>query len=428
MSCHKYDVQVSKKFIAFLAPLRQKIVGLDIFSSSKMLSLRLPNLEKLKLVVHPEVKVASEQMVKKYAPTLKQLNIVLAKKLYYAFDVKGITAPKLESLQTGSLSPAMLEFARNVTKLVLGFQCAVSMPKGKRLKCYSLPNLKELFLGLGFDPKIAQMLIESNADHLETLNLFTRDIDCELELDPNIRLPKLTTYVEHSIDCPIIPQILEASSNSLERLVILTKDSDIFSGDVNYGEDILLPKLTDIIVPLTPWSKDLIELNQESIEMMVLELTEHDDDISFLYDDDRKGTPKTLHFTDLADILELQLPALEKLVVLDGLEYFDDDMFDSEDDSEEAAEGLARAKRIVRTHLRTTPVVDSVEMEMFQKILDHKGDHGNRDSARVQLQARFPQVDITFEDRKISDMIGRDGDKPAYSDEYLRACGFQLEY
>ena len=62
----EYKLDFSEELVNWLSPWQEKIVGLDVCASSKLLSLHLPRLEKLKLVIFLANRQDSEQMIMKY--------------------------------------------------------------------------------------------------------------------------------------------------------------------------------------------------------------------------------------------------------------------------------------------------------------------------------------------------------------------------
>ena len=323
----KFDA--SNDLVTYLAPWIDKISGLDVFATPKLLSQYLPNLESLKVIVFPENKQMTEDMIRMYADGLKHLDVELSMWLFHIFvdgDAAVPTLPLLQSLRTDTISPGMLDIGRHVTKLILG-RCVRKMPRGTMMspEYFKFPNLKELVMGSNCEA--THLLIQCNAEHLETLIFCHNPVDRDGErwmekLKDDLVLPKLKNYIHYDIDSPVIPEILKASCMSLERLVFIRKfmDEDDFSyeDDMNLEREIKLPHLTEFVAPLTLWTKDIIALNEESLKLIAIELQLDTDSMLF----PKGGKPAVDYFNiDNAEEFEdLRLASLEKVIVLDGLD------------------------------------------------------------------------------------------------------------
>eukprot|EP00088_Acartia_fossae_P006711 TRINITY_DN13092_c0_g1_i3.p1 TRINITY_DN13092_c0_g1~~TRINITY_DN13092_c0_g1_i3.p1 ORF type:complete len:530 (-),score=141.00 TRINITY_DN13092_c0_g1_i3:368-1927(-) len=413
-----YKLDCSQELVKMVSPWKDKIVGLDACASPELLSLHLPRLDKLKLVIFQANNKDSEQMIKKYADKLKELSVKTRRVVDDLVKIREAssnppataTAPKLQILQTEIISPAYLDLGRNVTILVLGESVGHYFPKGQKMtpEQFKLPNLKELVLGP--DCQVAHLLIQSNAEHLETLNFFCRPFmeSRKLDLDPALVLPKLTTYVHFDMDSPVVPQILKASSMSLKRLVFCQKfeEEEEDSDDEGQGEndaEIRLPMLTEFVTPLAPWSEKLMELNGNSLKLVVLELPQDESGSFSFFGGPPRGPPPAINYSVLKRLGKLELPSLMDLIVLDGLDIDDeDDYSDTEDESEdEEDDGEWRQAFFM----------------IKRKIL------GTRSDMKMQLDVCLPRTEVTFQERKLCWMREK-GDTP-YIIDYLKEHGIQ---
>eukprot|EP00088_Acartia_fossae_P006708 TRINITY_DN13092_c0_g1_i13.p1 TRINITY_DN13092_c0_g1~~TRINITY_DN13092_c0_g1_i13.p1 ORF type:complete len:526 (-),score=137.94 TRINITY_DN13092_c0_g1_i13:368-1915(-) len=409
-----YKLDCSQELVKMVSPWKDKIVGLDACASPELLSLHLPRLEKLTLATFGANIEESEQMIKKYADKLKELKIIGAvtdlEEIREATSNPQATAiaPKLQILQAEIISPAILDLGRNVTTLVLGESVRDFEGQNMAPEQFKLQNLKELVLG----PRcqVAHLLIQSNAQHLETLNFYYKPdmASRKLDLDPALVLPKLTTYVHFDMDSPVVPQILKASSMSLKRLVFCQKfeEEEEDSDDEGQGEndaEIRLPMLTEFVTPLAPWSEKLMELNGNSLKLVVLELPQDESGSFSFFGGPPRGPPPAINYSVLKRLGKLELPSLMDLIVLDGLDIDDeDDYSDTEDESEdEEDDGEWRQAFFM----------------IKRKIL------GTRSDMKMQLDVCLPRTEVTFQERKLCWMREK-GDTP-YIIDYLKEHGIQ---
>ena len=260
------DLKEFERAMTMLKCWEDKIIGLDIKClSTEVLSLDLPKLERLALigptgpsVESSECTAVAVEMMSHHAKKLKELT--LDRFNLSDVDTFGPTAPKLDYLKlkgvyVSNVKP-IFDFGKNVTKLVLDPLEMIGNRQDFNSESLKLPNLRELTISRDFEGY--DLLINSNAEWLETLQLYS----CDTYIYHFLPMPNLKVLVCVYIDEYTVTNILQASP-SLQTLIY-----PYAYANENIG--IHLPKLKKLIANSSAWSLDMLELNSETLEVIVL--------------------------------------------------------------------------------------------------------------------------------------------------------------